>query len=86
MKIWAFIKWHYSKLQFWQKLWILAFVNFGWFIAGGGQSEIALAIGVSLIIVVITKWLITDPIINSWKKFKQERQDLFDLIETSDKK
>ena len=89
MKIWAFIKWHYRKLQIWQKIWILGCMSVGWAIASPSHSQEQYIAGVASAVCmlgVFFKWFVWDPVKDSYEKFKKDQQGLFDTIKNSEKK
>ena len=89
MKILAFIKWHYNKLDIWEKIWYFSVACFGWWLAAPKDSDserIAQVLGALSFLVVFSKWFIYDTVKYSYEKFLKERQDLFDTIKHSDSK
>lgn len=85
MKIWSFIKWKWNKWETWQKWWIVMFFLFGCGLGANSLfAKICLGLSLSIFVYFITKWWIVDPILNSWREFKQERDGLFSVIKDSD--
>jgi len=88
MKIWAFIKWHYRRLEVWQKIWLFGTMAFGWAWASPDHSTeqfVAFMIFVTCIGGLLAKWWFWDSIRSSYKKFQEEQQGLFDTIKNSEK-
>lgn len=80
----AFLKWHYNSWSFTQKLWILAAACFGWGAADyikTGEPGVSIQIAWALWIVIFLKWFVWDMISASWKRFENERKDLFKTID-----
>lgn len=82
-----FVRWQWSKFELWQKLWIVAGFVAGASVMASGPYRFYLAcIALSIILSCVFKWFIWEPTMNSWIKYKQEKQILFKLIKNSDQK
>lgn len=83
-KVLAFIKWHWDKWSFGQRAYIIG----GFFIGAGfrdfmvtGTPPIMMQIGFAIWCSILLKWFFWDSMINSWKRFENERRDLFKTID-----
>lgn len=78
---WLFVKWQYAKLEFWQKVF---FVNF--FIMGftafrtDDTSQAVFVCTMLLPFLFMVKWFVIDSIVDSWKRFKEDKANLFNTI------
>ena len=87
MKIVKYAKWQWNKFELWQKLFILAMLlQATGYTLGNPYGIYLIAGGISIVIFYITKWFLVDVAIQSWNKFRQEENNLFDTIKNSDKK
>jgi hypothetical protein len=89
MKIWAFVKWHYKKLEFWQKFFLVGFFAMGWGFASPSHSTeefVAYMVALTSINCVFFKWFVWDPMKDSYRKFQKEQHELFNTIKHSHKK
>ena len=86
MKIYAFMKWQYAKLQTWQKSYLVGAMLVG---SGMGISTptgvYVSAIGTSILLFWVIKWAIWDSLKTSYSKFNEEQNALFTAIKESDK-
>ena len=76
-----FVKWQYSKLESWQKIFLVNFFLLGF--TAFRTDEISRAIFLITLIVpalYTVKWFVIESMIDSWKKFKQEKAELFNTI------
>ena len=83
----GFIRWWFSKLEFWQ--WILLsslMLNVGSLFALGTSisSDMNLA-GMILLLIVFFKWFVLDPLKANWARYKEQRNNLLTTIKDSDK-
>jgi hypothetical protein len=83
----GFIRWWFSKLEFWQ--WVLLaslFFNVGSLFALGTEisSDMNL-VGMTLLLVVFFKWFVLDPLKSSWARYKEQRNHLLTTIKDSHK-
>ncbi len=76
-----FIKWQYSKLEFWQKVFIVNFFIMGFTAARTDEiSKYLFVLSVAVPFLFMTKWFVIDSIRDSWKKFKSQKANLFNTI------
>ena len=80
-EILLFIKWQWRKWEFWQKCFIFGAFFFGMGL-GLPQPYRTYGMAVPLIIFFVStfKWWIFDPMMESWRTYKKEKQNLFDTI------
>ena len=87
MELIRFLRWQWNKWEPWQKLWI---IGAGFFGAGVAADEplkfYFLAIPITIMFVCSFKWFVWEPMIKSWSSYKEEKQNLFETIKTSDQK
>jgi hypothetical protein len=83
-KFLAFLKWHWDKWSFGQKVYIIG----GFFVGAGfrgfmeiGVPPVTMQIGFAIWCYILLKWFFWDSIADSWKRFEQERKDLFKTID-----
>jgi uncharacterized membrane protein len=83
-KFLAFLKWHWDSWTFGQKVYIIG----GFFVGVGfkdfmetGTPPIAMQIGFAIWFSILLKWFFWDSIRDSWKRFEQERRDVFKTID-----
>lgn len=80
-EIWLFVKWRWQRFETWQK-WYL----FGAFLFGFGlglpdaYSKYVMMIPVFMLMIMFFKWWIWDPTIDSWNRYKKEKEELFEVI------
>lgn len=80
-EIWLFIKWHYKKLETWQKIFLVTMFLMGF--TAFRTDEVSRAIFyITLCVpfIFMTKWFMLDPLVNSWKTYKKEKAEMFDVI------
>lgn len=76
-----FIKWQYAKLEFWQKVYLVNFFLLGFTAFRTDEvSRVIFYITLLVLFVYMVKWFVIDSMIDSWKKFKQEKANLFNTI------
>jgi len=83
-KFLAFLKWHWDSWRFGQRVYII-----GAFFMGIGLKDtietgtpsLSVKIGLAIWCSVLLKWFFWDTIADSWKRFEQERKDLFKTID-----
>lgn len=83
-KFLAFLKWHWDKWEVSQRIYLL-----GAFFVGAGAVEsiqtgvpnTSVQIGFAIWGFIFLKWFFWDNISASWKRFEQERKDLFKTID-----
>ena len=84
MELFRFLKWQWNKFDLWQKWYLTGAAFFG---AGITASEnvryYLLAVPVGIALYYIGKCVIYDSIVESYQKYKQEKQSLFETIKTS---
>lgn len=79
-----FLKWHWNKWDWTQRVYMLGAGFFGagaaeWWITGQAPWQITAAF--SIWGAVMVKWIFWDSVIDSWKTYKKEKADLFKTIE-----
>ena len=82
-----FVRWLFSGLELWQWLMLVSmFLNVGSLFAIGTEisSNMNLA-GMSILLLVCTKWFMIDPLIVSWTRYKEQRNTLLTTIKDSHK-
>jgi len=80
----AFLKWHWNSWDLYQKFWILGAAFFGAGITDyytTGQPGLAIKLAWTLWMLVFIKWFFWDTVVHSWKRFKDERKELFNTID-----
>jgi hypothetical protein len=88
MKIWAFIKWNFNRLDFLQKVYMFGAGCLGWAITSPKNSTeefAAYSLACSIFVIIFFKWFIWDIIKHNYEKFQTEQQNLFDTVKHSDK-
>lgn len=76
-----FIKWQYAKLEFWQKVYLVNFFLLGFTAFRTDEvSKVIFYITLLVPFVYMVKSFVIDSMIDSWKKFKQEKANLFNTI------
>lgn len=81
-----FIKWQWSRWEFWQKCYIV-----GAFFAGAGvfapRPYDFYLLGIPMIVLFVWcgKWMVWDQVKSSWDKYQTEKQGLFPTIKDSHK-
>lgn len=83
-EIGRFLKWHWDKWSWGQRVYILGAGFFGaglgkWFETGIVPWQIQVAF--TIWGVILAKWFFWDSTIASWKTYKQEKADIFRKIE-----
>lgn len=85
-EIFNFLQWRYRQLETWQKFWFLGAFFLG---AGLGAEGLARTVFISVPFAIFFgytfKWWIYEPIQNSWKEYKKQRDTLFDTIRGDEK-
>jgi hypothetical protein len=82
-----FVRWLFSGLELWQWFLLISmFLNVGSLFAIGTEisSNMNLA-GMSILLIVCTKWFMIDPLKASWARYKEQRNTLLTTIKNSDK-
>ncbi len=83
-KVLAFIKWHLDKWSLTQRLWMIAGACFGFGLPDylkTNEINLALKIAFTMWAIIFLKWFVWDMITDSWKRFENERRDLFKTID-----
>lgn len=76
-----FIKWQYQKLEFYQKIFILNSFVMGFTLAREDEiSKIIFYCSLMVPLLFLCKWFIIDSIRDNWKKFKEQKSNLFNTI------
>lgn len=79
--VWLFVKWQYSKLEFWQKVYLVNFFVMGF--TAFRFDEVSRTIFYCTLLVpfgFMVKWFVIDSIRDSWRKFKSDKANLFNTI------
>ena len=88
-KFFAFLKWHYKQWSPTQLIWLVGCVFFGAgvpdYIKTGVPGD-ALVVTMVCWVTVLVKWFVWDMFWESWAKYKQARNELFQTIKTSEVK
>lgn len=80
-EIFLFVKWQWHKWQTWQKGYIVCA-----FFAGAGvfapkpYDVYLFAVPMLMLFLWTAKWWMIDPMMESWKAYKNEKQNLFNTI------
>ncbi len=78
---WLFVKWQYAKLEFWQKVFIVNFFLLGFTAFRTDEvSRTIFYITMFVPFLYMVKWFVIDQTIDSWKRFKQNKENLFNTI------
>ncbi len=81
-----FIKWQWSKWEFWQKSFIISSAFFGAGVTASAPYSIYLfMVPASVMLFWMTKWLVWDGARTAWLNYKKEKANLFNSIKDSDK-
>lgn len=79
--VWLFVKWQYSKLEFWQKVYLVNFFVMGFTALRTDEtSKTIFMLTIAVPFLFMVKWFVIDQIISSWQKFKKEKSELFETI------
>jgi hypothetical protein len=80
-EILLFIKWQWRKCEFWQRCYLVGafFLGMAAFSPSPYNMYIAV-VPVAMFFVSTFKWWMFDPMMESWRKYKKEKQNLFDTI------
>jgi hypothetical protein len=82
----CFIRWQWNKWETWQKFYILGAFLFGMAaVLPQPYSHFVGSIPVIMLFLTVGKWWIWDPLQSAYSEFKNERQNLFEVIKNSDK-
>ena len=83
-KVLAFLRWHWNSWDWTQRIWMLGAGFFGAGISDYWHTKepgLALKIALSCWALVFVKWICWDAVRASWKRFENERKDLFTTID-----
>lgn len=83
-KFLAFLRWHWDGWTFGQRVYM-----FGAFFVGmglkdslvNGEANWSVQLGFAIWSTVFLKWFFWDMVKDSWKRFEQDRKDLFKTID-----
>ena len=79
--VWLFLKWQYSKLEFWQKVYLVNFFLMGFTAFRTDEvSRVIFYITLIVPLAFMVKWFVIDSIRASWRKFKSDKANLFNTI------
>lgn len=79
----AFLKWHWSKWSFTQRLFLVGAGLLGFGVPDLLKTgEMNMSIRGAFIVwsVIFLKWFVWDATVYSWNQFKKERKELFETI------
>ena len=82
-----FVRWLFTGLELWQWFLLISMIlNVGSLFTIGTEisSNMNLA-GMSILLLVCTKWFVIDPLMTSWARYKEQRNTLLTTIKNSDK-
>ena len=83
----GFIKWQWSSIELDQKIWILGFLFFIISYAFPTPVDIIMKVaGISIIFILVFKWIVWESTRESWKKYKKSKEGLFENIKNSDRR
>jgi hypothetical protein len=81
-----FIHWQWCKWETWQKGYIIcAFFAGAGVVAPKPYDFYLFAMPITVMFVWTSKWLVWDQLVESWNKYKTEKQELFTTIKDSHK-
>ncbi len=81
MEIFRWLRWQWRQFETWQKSWLLgAFFLGAGLMLDGILGKIFIAIPFAIFMGYTFKWWFYEPITNSWNKYKEQRETLFDTI------
>jgi Sec-independent protein secretion pathway component TatC len=81
-----FIVWQWNQWQTWQKGYIVgAFMLGASIFAPEPYSKYLIAVPMIMLFVWTFKWAVWNQLMESWNKYKTEKQELFATIKESDK-
>lgn len=81
-----FIHWQWCKWETWQKGYIIcAFFAGAGVVAPKPYDFYLFAMPITVLFVWTGKWLVWDQLVESWNKYKTEKQELFTTIKDSHK-
>lgn len=76
-----FIKWQWSKWEFWQKAFIFSSFFFGAALVAEPPYVFYLSlVPMTVVFGFMTKWMIWDGTKAAWDRYKQEKANLFNTI------
>ncbi len=85
-EIFNFIVWQWNKWQTWQKGYIIcAFMLGAGVMAPSPYDKILFTVPMIMLFVWTGKWWFWDQLMESWNKYKTEKQELFTTIKDSHK-
>jgi hypothetical protein len=81
MEIFRWLRWQWRQFETWQKFWVLgcSFLGAG-IMSDGLARKIFFAVPIMILLVYTFKWWIYEPAVSSWRKYKEQRDTLFDTI------
>jgi len=81
-----FVQWQWNKYEFWQKCFVASSAFFGAaLVAPAPYGQYLSFVPMCVIFSFMTKWLVWDGAKAQWKKYKEEKENLFTTIKESDK-
>ena len=80
-EIFLFLKWQYSKLEFWQIVFLVnAFVMGFTAFRTDEISKFIFQLAIIVPLLYMIKWFVIERVIDSWKAYKKEKAELFQVI------
>ena len=79
--VWLFVKWQCAKLETWQIVFLINLFLMGF--TAFRTDEMSKAIVTTTLLVpfmFMIKWFVIDSIRDNWKKFKEQKANLFNTI------
>ncbi len=81
MEILRWLRWQWREFETWQKSWLLGAFFLGAGLASDGLARtILFSVPFAIFMGYTFKWWIYEPAMNSWNKYKTQRDTLFDQI------
>ncbi len=77
----SFIKWQWNKLETWQKIFMFSMFLMGFTAFRTDEVSRVIFYATSAVpFIFMAKWFMLDPLLDSWKSYKKEKAELFDVI------
>ena len=85
MEILRFLRWQWRKFELWQRLFIFAMFIQGVGLAMAPPWSVWISgLGAAIVLGYLIKWAVWDNIKASWRRYQEERNQLFKTIRDSD--
>lgn len=79
--VWLFVKWQLSKMEFWQKVFFVNMFVMGFTALRTDEtSKMIFMITIFVPFAYMVKWFVLEPMFASWRKFKDDKANLFNTI------